>query len=206
MSDTPDVFNSLPAIILLSFWWVFLTMAELLSRQREAERIKTQAHHPAGEIEAKAIERSFPKLQVLDPTFDCHAFLKGARRAYEEVLRAYAKCDTKTLQTLLSADVFQAFSETCNARSERGDTLELTLVGIRSAEIARVEIDVDVVEIEVLFCAEIIRAQRSATGIVISGDPTEIIAVADLWTFAHHLPINGIAWTIVATDEALKPV
>ncbi|RFC63923.1 MULTISPECIES: Tim44/TimA family putative adaptor protein [Mesorhizobium] len=205
MSETPDVVNSLPAIILLSFWWAFLTMAELLSRQREAERMKTNAHHPSGEMESNAIGPSFPKLQVLDPTFEYHAFLKGARRAYEEVLRAYAICDTKTLQTLLSADVFQAFSETCKARSERGETLELTLVGIRSAEIARVEIGVDLVEIEVLFCAEIIQAERSATGTVISGDPTEIAAMADLWTFARHLPIDGVAWTVVATDEALKP-
>lgn len=61
MSDTPDVFNSLPAIMLLWFWWVFLTMAELLSRQCEAERMKTQAHHPAGEIEGEGDRAIFPE-------------------------------------------------------------------------------------------------------------------------------------------------
>lgn len=50
------------------------------------------------------------------------------------------------------------------ARSERGDTLELTFVGIRSAEIARVEIDVDVVEIDVLFAlrSSVRNAQQQA--------------------------------------------
>lgn len=205
MSETADVANNLPTIILLSFWWAFLTMLELLSRQREAERMKTDARHPAGETDANPIGRSFPELQELDPAFECHAFLKGARRAYEEVLQAYALCDTKALQTLLSADVFQAFAAACNARSERGKTLELTLVGIQSVEIARVGIAVDAVEIEVLFCAEIIQAERSATGMVMRGDPTEITAVADLWTFARPLPIDSVAWTIVATDEGLKP-
>ncbi|MBL8579258.1 MAG: Tim44 domain-containing protein [Mesorhizobium sp.] len=203
MSETADVANNLPAIILLSFWWAFLSMLELLSRQGDPTH-RPCAGGQAGAAQAPEDEPDFPELREVEPDFRASAFLQGACRAYEEILRAYALCDAKALQVLLSAEVFRAFMDAFEARSAQGETLELTFVGIQSAAIAGVEVRSEAVEIAVLFRAQVIQAERSSDGDIIRGDPGEVAAVADLWTFSRPRSIGATSWTVIATGEPLE--
>jgi predicted lipid-binding transport protein (Tim44 family) len=205
MNETADVANNLPAIILLSFWWAFLSMLEIMSRQGGSTD-RANACRQTDEAQAARDEQDFPELCEVDPHFSATAFLQGACRAYEEILRANALWDAKALQALLSADVFRAFTDAFEARSARGETLELTFVGIQSAGIASIKVRPDAIEITVLFRAQVIQAKRSSAGEVIWGDPAAITTVADLWTFSRAFMGSDLIWTLVATDEALEPL
>src|SRR5690606_39080742 len=189
MGETAEAVNNIPAIILLSLWWAFLYMLGAAARLSERTDAPN-AVHQASEAGAAGDEHDFHELCDADPEFRAENFLKGARQAYEEILRAYGLCDMKVLQALLSAEVFRAFADAADARSERGETLELTFVGLRSAEIASVEVRPDAIEIAVLFRAELIQAERSSGGEIIRGDPGEVAVVADLWTFARPRPAD----------------
>lgn len=199
MSETADVVSELPVIILFAFWWALLSMLEFLSSQGQTGD-GPDAAAKANDAPAAAGD-AFPELREADPQFSSADFLQGACRAYEEILRAYALYDVKALRLLLSAEVLWAFTESFAARAAREETLELTFVGIQSAEISGVAVRPEVVEIAVLFRAQVVQAERSATGEVIGGDPMAVTTVADVWTFAHRRPVDRTAWIVVATDE-----
>lgn len=206
MNEAADVANNLPAIILLSLWWAFLSALDVLSRPREPQRAEQPGRNPP-DTELHPVDDSpnFAKLREIDPEFDAKAFLEGACRAYEVVLQAYASGNFRTLQPLLSGDVMQAFADAWTARTERRETLELTFIGIESAEIVSVATTAKTMEIAVLFRAQTVGAERSATGDVIRGDPSSVTITADLWTFSRSVPIDGNAWVVVATDGAPEP-
>lgn len=202
MNEAADAAYNIPAIILLSFWWVFLSGLDFLSTPRESgeqglEGRKSQNDKTA----ATDDDPRFAEVRQLDPTFDSGSFLEGARRAYEAVLHAYALGDLKTLRRLLSMDVLQVFSDACVARRESQETLELTLIGIDAVEIVQAETAANWMEISVRFRAQIVCAERSADGAVIGGDPAAVTVVADLWTFSRPVPVDSDPWVVAATDE-----
>lgn len=202
MNEASDVLSHAPAVILLSFWWLFLSMLDFLFTPRESEEPPQTAPKTKDDNTSTVTEDPhIAKIRELDPAFKAESFLRGARRAYEAVLHAYALGDLTTLRPLLSPDVLKVFADTCAERVERHETLELTLIGIETAEIRSIEITPEAMEITVLFGAQIVSAERSAAGDVISGDPAAVRATADLWTFSRPLPLEGEEWVIVATDE-----
>ena len=200
MSETADVLSELPVIILFSFWWALLSMLEFLSTQGQTGN-GSDAAAKTGDATAIPGDDALPELREADPQFSAADFLQGACRAYEEILSAYALCDVKALQSLLSAEVLRAFTDALAARAAREETLELTFIGILSAEIDGIAVRPEAIEIAVLFRAQVVQAERSAAGNVICGDPTSVATVADVWTFSCPRPVNRAAWTVIATDE-----
>ncbi|CAH1661885.1 Tim44/TimA family putative adaptor protein [Chelatococcus asaccharovorans] len=201
MNEATDPAYNIPAIILLSFWWVFLSGLDFLSTPRESGEQDLKGRK--SEDDKTAATDDDPRLAAireLDPTFDTGSFLEGARRAYEAVLHAYALGDLKTLRRLLSTDVLQVFSDACAARRESQETLELTLIGIDGVEIVQAETAANWMEISVRFRAQIVSAERSADGTVIGGDPAAVTTTNDLWTFSRPVPVDN-PWIVVATDE-----
>ena len=199
MNESADIASTIPAIILFSFWWAFLSTLELLSRQsgsKNGDGLNPNGF--GGKIHAVA-EADSPEFREVDPEFDPRAFLAGACSAYEAILRAYARCEPEMLRRVLSAEVYQAFMEACDERAASGETLELTFIGIDKAEITHIERIPDAVEITVLFRAQIVCAERSAAGVVIGGDPIAVTTTADLWTFSRA---GAAEWLVVATDAA----
>nr|WP_273033153.1 Tim44/TimA family putative adaptor protein [Pseudaminobacter soli] len=138
----------------------------------------------------------------LDPEFSQDAFLSGAGRAFEAVLNAYARCDLEALRKLLSMEVFQVFAAACAKRQESRETLDLTFIGIESAEIVSAEALPGKMEITVLFRAQIVFAERTYKGDLLSGDPSAVTTTADLWTFSRPVPASDRTWLLVATDQA----
>src|SRR5262249_13808096 len=87
------------------------------------------------------LEGTLGQIKVADPSFDPDQFLGGARGAFEMVVTAYAHGDTATLRPLLADDVYENFSAAIKGRQDAKQTLETTLIGIKSADIleARME-------------------------------------------------------------------
>lgn len=206
MDQASEIAGNWPAIILLSLWWGVISVLDLLARQHDIGKPARPAPEPPGSgVPEVADDSRWAALRALDPGFDAGNFLAGAQRAYEAILLAYAQGNVEALRPLLSAAVLQAFAEACAARRERGETLELTFIGMRSAEIVATEASSGTMEITVRFRAEIVSVERTAAGGVLSGDPAAVVATADLWTFARPVSADRSAWILIATDSEARP-
>ena len=203
MHEAADIASSIPAIVILSMWWAFLSTLEMLLHPGDVpdtDSRRTAAPQPEAEAAAAAQDERLADLRAVEPGFDPGAFLRGACGVYETVLDAYASGDSAALEPLLSPEVFAAFGAACAERQARGETLELALVGIDKAEILDVDVLSDRAEVTVLFRTQFVGVVRTDTGEVASGSPVAIQTAADRWTFARPLPGRRADWVIVATD------
>jgi predicted lipid-binding transport protein (Tim44 family) len=138
--------------------------------------------------------RSLFDIQLADPSFETGHFLKGARSAYEIVLKAFAGGDRASLKPLLSDEVYKAFD---GEIAKRGGTQAAeTLAGITDAQIVHATLENQTAEITVSFRAQF------AHGTPSSGDYVQR-DVTDVWTFARQIGASSPTWTLVATSGAL---
>ena len=138
--------------------------------------------------------RSLFDIQLADPSFETGHFLKGARSAYEIILKAFAGGDRASLKPLLSDEVYKAFD---GEIAKRGSTPAAeTLAGITDAQIVHATLENQTAEITVSFRAQF------AHGTASSGDYVQR-DVTDVWTFARQIGTSSPTWTLVATTGAL---
>ncbi len=140
-------------------------------------------------------------IQSADPSFDEEAFLRGARAAFELIVHAFAADDTAALAPLLSKDVFAAFSEAMRARQSAKETLETTLLAVKSATIVDTTVEHDVGMVTAKIVSDQINVTRAADGKVLEGDPDKAVEKTDFWTFARPLHARDPNWTLVATHS-----
>lgn len=136
------------------------------------------------------------------PAFDPDEFLTGARAAYEMIVQAYAKGDLGEVRRFIDPDVLRTFEVAVDGRRGHKQTMEVTFVGIESADVVESRVVHDQVEVEVAFKSDQIRVVRDAEGEIIDGDPNRIDLVRDQWTFARPTSSQDPNWTLVATDGA----
>ena len=137
-----------------------------------------------------------------DPAFDPDQFLKGARAAYEIIVTAFAEGNRRTLKDLLSRDVYDGFVGAIADREGRGEQIDQSFVGIKSADIVESELKNGVAQLSVKFVSELISATRDKAGEVITGDAKRIKEVTDIWTFAREIASRNPNWKLVATQAA----
>jgi predicted lipid-binding transport protein (Tim44 family) len=137
-----------------------------------------------------------------DQTFDPDQFLKGARAAYEIIVTAFAEGNRKTLKDLLSRDVHDGFVGAIAEREARGEQVDQSFVGIKTADLVEAELKAGVAQLTVKFVSELISATRDRVGEVIGGDPKRIKEVTDIWTFAREVASRNPNWKLIATQAA----
>ena len=129
-------------------------------------------------------------------------FLQGARVAYEIIVTAFAEGNRRTLKDLLSPEVYDGFSAAITEREARGEQIDQSFVGIKSADLVEAELKSGIAQLTVKFVSELISATRDRAGEVISGDPKRIREVTDIWTFAREAVSRNPNWKLVATQAA----
>ena len=65
---------------------------------------------------------------------------KGARAAYEIIVTAFAEGNRKTLKDLLSREVYDGFAGAITDRESRGEQIDQSFVGIKSADVVEAEL------------------------------------------------------------------
>ncbi len=140
-------------------------------------------------------------LRAADPSFDDESFLKGARGAFEIVVKAFAAGDTAALEPLLNKDVYGAFVDAIRSRQGAKETLQTTLVAIKSLTIVEAGIEGTTALVTVKLVSDQINVTRSADGQVVEGDPDKVVEKTDLWTFNRPLRARDPNWTLVATHS-----
>ena len=138
--------------------------------------------------------RSLFDIQLADPSFETGHFLKGARSAYEIILKAFAGGDRASLKPLLSDEVYKAFD---GEITKRGNAPAAeTLAGLTDAQIAHATLENQTAEITVSFRAQFANGEPSAKDYVQRD-------VTDVWTFARQIGASNPTWTLVATSGVL---
>jgi len=139
-------------------------------------------------------------IREADSGFSVQEFLEGARAAFDMVVTSFANGDKETLRPLLSDEVYENFSGAIEARDKAGETMEMTLVGIREADVLEANMDGRVAFVTVKFVTEQIEVIRDKDGEPVSGDPSKVTTVTDIWTFARNTRSRNPNWTLVATE------
>jgi predicted lipid-binding transport protein (Tim44 family) len=170
--------------------------SEVRARGEVEERVNTLA---AGN---SSIANGLVEIVRADASFDPDEFLKGARAAYEIIVTAFAEGNRKTLKDLLSREVFDGFAGAISERESRGELIDQSFVGIKSADIVEAELKSSMAHVTVKFVSELISATRDRGGAVISGDPKRIKEVTDIWTFARDVGSRNPNWRLIATQAA----
>ncbi len=140
------------------------------------------------------------QIQKADPDFTQQDFLNGARMAFEMIVEYFAKGDKDGLNPLLSAEVYKNFAVAIDARAEKGEREETTLVGIKSATIHDASLEGRTAYITIKFVSEEVSVILNNEGDVISGDPNQVVEAEDLWTFARNIESRDPNWQLVATE------
>lgn len=154
----------------------------------------------AGESDDPVV-RGLMEIQQANPDFDSEDFISGSKIAFELILGAYASGDTGTLKPLLSPEVLADFSRAIRDREQAGETLEDTLVGIKSADIVEAYLEDRTVNITIKFFSDQINATRDENGDVVDGNPNAVIEVTDFWTFARDTKSRNPNWALIATSS-----
>jgi predicted lipid-binding transport protein (Tim44 family) len=135
-----------------------------------------------------------------DPSFVPAKFTDGAKLAYEMIVLAFADGDRKTLKNLLAKDVNDGFVAALDEREKRGEKVQSSFVGIKSAKIVDAELKGSEANLTLRIASEIITATIGKDGAVIDGDPETVTEVTDVWTFARDLKSRDPNWKLAATE------
>ena len=136
---------------------------------------------------------------AMDPSFQPDQFTNGARTAYDMVLTSFASGDVDTLRALLDDDVYMNFQRAITDRDNRGETLETTLVAVKSGDIVEARAVGRMAEVTIKFVAELVNVTRDKDGEVTSGDARGIQNMTDFWTFARDVRSPDPNWKLIAT-------
>jgi predicted lipid-binding transport protein (Tim44 family) len=122
-------------------------------------------------------------IATADPQFNPDDFTKGARRAYELIVNAFADGDRAALKTLVDDDVFEAYSQAITEREKAG-TEPMRLARLRSARIAEASVD----------AAKMARVSVSFESELSDGDAMR--TAKEIWTFKRSLKTQDPNWLL----------
>lgn len=121
-------------------------------------------------------------IAAVDPQFSPDDFVKGARRAYEMIVTAFADGDRATLSGLVDEDVYEAYDAAITARETAGGE-PLRLARLRVARIVDASVQADIARIHVSFEAEL-------------NDGEQHRPAREIWTFKRSLKSSNPNWLL----------
>lgn len=140
------------------------------------------------------------EIKQKNDNFSLKEFTEGARVAFEWVLNSFDEGDKKTLQKLMSKEVYDDFAEAIDNRKKEKQTLHTTLVSILNSDLIEAELEKDrIARLTVQFTTEQIQMVKDAEGKVIEGDASAVQQVIDEWVFERDIRSNDPAWKIIGT-------
>lgn len=145
------------------------------------------------------LSAALAQIKSADRQFAEGHFLRGARAAFELIVKAYSHEDIKTLRELCDPAVYDLYARFIDERKARGENMDTTLVRVRDPQIAGARIAGTDIFIDVQFQSEQINFTRNADGRVIDGDPDRIFDVNEIWTFRRDTAQASSLWFLHAT-------
>lgn len=178
------------------------TEAEAAVKARDISAVKD----PFAEIDAyapsgSALHTGLRAVRKADETFAARDFIAGARVAYERVLTAFAEGKETELRPLLAENIYEEFARALKARSEAGERVKFSFIGVEKADITEAHLEKDQARLTVAFKGEIISASYDRNGALIDGDEQNIVVLKDIWTFTRNIASRSPNWLLTATED-----
>jgi predicted lipid-binding transport protein (Tim44 family) len=163
------------------------------------QRGQTAPPPPASAPPADSVAAGLAQIRGADPNFDPSAFLQGARAAFEMIVGAFAAGEKAQLRPLLADEVYTPFLTAIDERSAARETLETSIVQIKSLDIVDADLVGRMARVTAKFVSEQTNVLRAHDGSVVDGDPDHPSEKTDFWTFARDTGSNDPNWVLVAT-------
>lgn len=144
-------------------------------------------------------EQTMLRIQDLDPQFTQSSFEQGATLAFEMIVEAFANGDKKTLEPLLSPDVYKSFAQAIDDRKDRKENMETEVVGVISCEVVDASLEGKKAAVTVKIVSDQVNVVRDDQAEVVEGDPTLVDRITDIWTFERVLGSRNPNWLLSAT-------
>ncbi len=140
------------------------------------------------------------KIQKLDPEFNAARFIKGAKKAYEIILKAFSDGNKNTLKNLLSEKLYKEFETEIEELKTQGHYLVKILVATDRAEITDIKFKNNIAKIKVKFETEQIIFVKDKDGQIISGSNSDVDKYIDIWEFSRDVSKEDPVWLLVSVD------
>ncbi|MBL0318817.1 MAG: Tim44 domain-containing protein [Alphaproteobacteria bacterium] len=148
----------------------------------------------------KSIASVLVDINQKDPSFTLEYFIQGAKGAFEMIISAFCKSDVETLRSLIHPKVLAPFLEDIERRKAEAKTLETTLVAFVSVDINDATLENNKAQVTVKYVTRQICLIKNEKGAIISGSPSDISRLEDVWTFERTLNSRDPNWILVATN------
>jgi len=169
-------------------------VVELPNRNRDAE------YDPTADLDPNdPLATGIQEIRAADGTFDPGGFADGARGAFEMIVQGFAEGDRDNLKMLLANGVYENFEAAIDEREEAGETLETTIIGIKSADVIEAGMDGRNAMVTVKFVSEQVNVTRDSEDRIIDGDPNQVTEITDIWTFSRDTTSRDPNWKLVET-------
>jgi len=149
--------------------------------------------------DASPLDTGLARIHSADRSFDPESFVQGAQSAFEMIVEAFATGDGKTLNMLLSEDVYENFAGAIRARELANHTQETTLAGINGVDLLEAELEDGMAIVTVKFVSDQVKATLDENEDVVEGDRSAVVSVTDIWTFSRDTRSANPNWKLVAT-------
>jgi predicted lipid-binding transport protein (Tim44 family) len=154
---------------------------------------------PAAVEEPFSLSAGIAQIRTADAGFDEKRFIQGAGGAFEMIVKAYAAGDTAVLRPLVSDDVYDSFAAEIRRRVAAGEAHETAIDRIRSVELLEARLEGRTAVVTVKIVSDQMNVTRNAAGAIIDGDPSRLLEVTDIWTFARNTRSKDPNWSLVET-------
>lgn len=122
-------------------------------------------------------------IATVDAQFNPEEFTKGARKAYELIVNAFADGDREALRALVDDDVFEVYAQAITDREKAG-TEPMRLARLRSARIVEASLD----------AAKMARVGVSFESELSDGDAMR--SAKEIWTFKRLTTSQDPNWLL----------
>ena len=137
-----------------------------------------------------------------DENFDSKEFLDGSKKAFEYIIKNYSEENLEPLKNLLSSSIYKDFKSQIDARVKKSQNLDITIIGIKSAEIVSASLKSKIALICVKFSSEQVQVVKDLEGKIVEGDNNQILSIDEKWSFSKNLKSKDPNWTLEKIEES----
>lgn len=198
------IFAALAALVL---YMLYSVLGRRVGRQPQEgaatvglrlRRVQAQPTRPPAEVSAEIQHPGLAAIRAGDPAFELGKFMEGARGAYEQIVRAFARGDRETLRSLTNPDVYEAFEPAVAAREAEGREETVEFLHPPRADLEEADVTGKLARLKVRFLAELRRQVKGRD----AAEQVDERRTAEFWTFERPVDAKGSGWTLARVDAA----
>ena len=148
-----------------------------------------------------ALGQTLAQMKTIDRNFEPSAFLDGAEKAFQIIVRAFAAGDRASLKPLLGDETWHAFDLAISEREKAGQTHVTDVKAIHGVTIESAELKGTVASIAARIVSDQVNMTHTQSGQVVVGTDA-VTEITDLWTFERDLAQPNPIWHLVAARSA----